>query len=156
MYVDHTSGELKLFSSSFSETNGSASNVASINAMTGEFSSLSDRTVKTNVEALNSTLGSLLQLQAYKYHFLGNEEAQTKSIGFMAQDIKRYFPELVTLNSDNNLHHLNYTGLGVIAIKAIQEQQTLLQDQNTKIENLESKVQSLEERLAKIVRLLNK
>ena len=52
-----------------------------------------------------------------------------KTIGFIAQDVKKLFPALVTVkqvvvdsvNRITDIHTFDYTGLSVISIKASQE-----------------------------------
>ena len=49
-------------------------------------------------------------------------------IGFIAQEMNVVFPEFVSYDKDNDIYSLNYAGLSVIAIKAIQEQQKIIEE----------------------------
>ena len=64
----------------------------------------------------------------------------------IAQEVQQQFPELVSASSD--MLAVSYTKLGVIAIKAIQEQQILIDSQNDRIEKQD-------QILAQIVNKLN-
>jgi hypothetical protein len=75
----------------------------------------------------------------------------------MAQDIQPYFPELVYQRYDRELTKplltLNYSGLGVIAIKGVQELQLIIQKQqeqiglqNQKIDLLMNRIEVLEKK----------
>lgn len=92
-------------------------------------------------------LDQVKALNAYSYRFKWQEEDEpNRSIGFMAQDVRKYFPELVneaSYEDDENILQLNYAGLSVVAIKAIQEQQAIIDVQNEKIASLEQKMNEL-------------
>ena len=121
------------------------------NKNSGSYSSLSDSRLKRNINKLPSLLGKVMQLQPVEYEMIFDNPEQSKTIGFIAQDVKKLFPELVNVipnDSKNNkgitdLHTLNYSGIGILAIKAIQEQQQLIQDQQQKIDLLDKEVQQL-------------
>lgn len=89
------------------------------------------------------------------YEMAHHNPSQKKSIGFIAQDVQRLFPELVTVITDTShgykgltdLHAINYDGFGVLAIKAIQEQQAILQTQDQKIKLQQ---QSLDELISEL------
>lgn len=84
-------------------------------------------------------------MQPSSYVFKDDKSAQN-CLGFIAQDVKKIFPELVDVRSiagDNtitDLHGINYAGFGVITIKAIQEQQQQIEKLTKKIELLEQKL----------------
>ena len=151
MHIDNTTGELKLFSTKFSEANGPTKNVASINPMTGQFSVISDQRYKMNVELLANSLSGILSLEAYKYHFDGQQETEKKSIGFFAQSLKEVFPEVVTYSESTDVQFVNYDALAVIAIQAIQEQNKIIDIQEDKIEDLEDRVKKLEKQMLELI-----
>jgi len=125
--------------------------VAGYFATTGEYYSISDRRLKTNITDLGSVLDKVNQLEPSSFQFKNNKE-YTKTIGFIAQDVEQLFPELVDISAGSgydDLQTLHYDGFGVLAIKAIQEQQVIIGEQA-------SKIASLEERLSEIESLLNK
>ena len=108
----------------------------------GTYSALSDRRMKEAILELDPALPKVLKLRAKTYFFKENPRAE-RSVGFIAQEVAELFPELVEGDpkGDNTLS-LDYSGFGVLAIKAIQEQQST-------IDRLEQRIEALE-------RLLNK
>lgn len=117
----------------------------------GTYSSASDSRLKTNVQALPALLPKLMQLKPVDYEMVYDNPSHQKTIGFVAQEVKRLFPELVTVMKDSthgyknipDLHTLNYSGFGVIAVKAIQEQQALIEQLKTEVAELKKAVGAL-------------
>ena len=58
------------------------------------------------------------QLELVSYRLLHADKDVQKTIGFIAQDVKKVLPELVKTREDGFLS-LNYDDFGIIAIKAI-------------------------------------
>ena len=73
-----------------------------------------------------------------------------RQIGLVAQDLLDCFPELVHENFDEKneetVYTVNYNGIAVIAVKAIQEQQEIIEQQAKRIEVLEKKFEILQRR----------
>lgn len=122
----------------------------------GEYHSVSDRRLKTDIQPLPSILSRVMKLEPVEYEMIQDNPDHAKSIGFIAQDVKTLFPELVTVTADTthghkgiaDLHTLNYDGLGVLAIKAIQEQQEIIQKQEKSITALRAKLDTLKKMAA--------
>ncbi len=118
------------------------------NSVTGVYSALSDIKFKKNISEAKPLLEKLKRLEVKEYHFIDQNETDDKSIGFIAQDLMKEFPSLVTIKEAEDglvdkVHLVNYSGLGVLAIKAIQEQQE-------QINELENRIKELEKLIAKI------
>ncbi|MDB5255232.1 MAG: hypothetical protein JWL92_608, partial [Candidatus Nomurabacteria bacterium] len=76
----------------------------------------------TNVSASNrSVLGKILALSPVSYNWSAESDSATKHPGFIAQDIKQLFPDLVYADPSSGLLSLNYTGLIPYTIQAIKE-----------------------------------
>lgn len=125
---------------------GDQSNLGEFNGVTGAYTSLSDERLKTNFQAMDSVLKSVSNLKLFRYEYKNNNPTHRKDIGVVAQDLQKYFPELVSVNSTNegnpteqNQMFVNYSGLGVVALKAIQEQQEIIKNLEARIKQLESK-----------------
>ena len=119
----------------------------SIDDVSGAYTAISDERLKTNVRSLGSVLGKIEQLEAKRYSFIGDKD-EKDHIGFMAQDMQAEFPELVSYRgaidgTESDLYTMNYSGLGVISLAAIQELNELVKTQQKKIELLEKEVQQL-------------
>ena len=118
---------------------------AVISANDGAYIQGSDRKLKRDIAALGSVTERVMALRPATYHYK-TAKAKHASIGFVAQDVLPVFPELVHYLDADEAYGLNYAGFGVIAIKAIQEQQAVIADQEEKIADLEARLARLEER----------
>lgn len=120
----------------------------SINSSTGAYATSSDQSLKTNITPISSVLSSVLQLKPARYQYNDTENGEY-ALGFIAQEVQPLFPEAVTLAGNNKLA-VYYDYFGVIAIKAIQEQQVIIENQQQEIEELKTLLQRVEERLTKL------
>ena len=115
-----------------------------INDTDGSYTAASDASLKEDVQLLGDALPSLLQLRPSSYRFI-NAAAPGRSIGFLAQEIEPLFPELVS--EKDGIKGVNYSGLSVIAIKAIQEMyasfQTQLEEQRALLERQQAEISRL-------------
>lgn len=68
------------------------------------------------------------------------ENAKDKRLGFIAQDLKKVFPELVEQDSAG-YHYVDYIGLIPVIIEALKEQQEIIDAQSSKIKELEKKIE---------------
>ena len=101
-------------------------------ASDGSYSTYSDRRLKKNIQNIPSVLDKVLKLKPVKYQIISNNPNGKESLGFVAQEVKEQFPDLVSIAEEESsgaspsqaLLAINYSGFGVLAIKAIQEQQT--------------------------------
>lgn len=102
---------------------------------------------------MGSVLDKVVALQPSRYEFIDQNPTHRKSLGFIAQEVQPLFPELVYEANDKERGleclTLDYAGFGIVAIKAIQEQQKIIETQ-------EARIKSLEERLARLEELLSK
>lgn len=125
---------------------------AILDSGTGGLCTTSDKRTKENIASLPSVLSQATQLEAVSYNFISDEN-KTPTLGFIAQDVELLFPKLVNRiphEEFGELLSLNYDGFSVIAIKAIQEQQTIIEAQQAKIESQETRLSSLEKEMAEL------
>ncbi|WCO00661.1 tail fiber domain-containing protein [Psychroserpens ponticola] len=109
---------------------------AYIATTSGLYMDTSDRRLKKSITEVEFVLDRVNNLKAYRYLYKDQEDSGKKILGFMAQDVEPLFPELVGQAEDGYLA-LNYAGFGVVAIKAIQEQQQIIDAQQQQIETLQ-------------------
>ena len=102
----------------------------------------SDRRLKTAITPFSDLLPKLMTLEPSEYRFLSDNPTRPKRIGFIAQDVERAFPNAVEKNGEYLA--LDYNAFGVIAIKAIQEQQALIEDKDERIAALEKRLSDQE------------
>jgi hypothetical protein len=118
---------------------------------TGAYTSVSDRKLKTDIQSMGSVLDKVMALQPSRYEFLDQNPTHRKSLGFIAQDVQPLFPELVYEAKEKergvDLLTLDYAGFGIVAIKAIQEQQKVIESQQAQIKTLEERLSRLEQLL---------
>lgn len=123
----------------------------------GSWNTISDRRLKKNVNRMENVMDKVLALQPKTYQYIdaeNTENANKTSTGFIAQEVMLLFPELVNDfkhpgkdTTDTTVYHgINYAGFGIVAIKAIQEQQQ-------EIEVLKGQIKVM---MAEIERLKNK
>ncbi|MBS1754113.1 MAG: tail fiber domain-containing protein [Ferruginibacter sp.] len=117
----------------------------------GVYSYVSDKRLKKNITALPTILSKVLQLQPVAYNMIDEQNAENKNLGFIAQDVQQLFPQLVSTLSDSASGHkgmndvltVNYDGFGILAIKAIQEQQQMIVSLTQKMESLQQEIKAL-------------
>jgi hypothetical protein len=80
----------------------------------------SDEQLKDNIMDLNTNiLDALTQVRTVTFNWNGGSDTRTR-IGFIAQDIQQYFPELVSKGSTGYLS-VNYAGITPVLVEAIRE-----------------------------------
>ena len=130
---------------------GKTSNLGSFDGTTGAYTALSDERLKTNIRPLEPVLPLILNMQLKRYEFKDNNPTHKESIGIIAQELQKVFPEFVSVNTVNdgnpmveNQLGVDYGGLSVLALKAIQEQQNEIELLKAEIELLKQKIMVLE------------
>lgn len=118
-----------------------SSNLVTINAnvqvgditTTGNLTSTSDRTLKSNVQILTGAMTTLRQVQGVSYNLLNNP---VRSFGFIAQDVEKIIPEIVFgKEGSKSLAYLNLIAFCVEAIKELDEEIQNLKKQITVLQN---------------------
>lgn len=129
---------------------GKTSNLGSFDGTTGAYTASSDERLKTNIRPLEPVLPSILNIQLKRYEFKENNPSHKESIGIIAQDLQKVFPEFVSVNTANegnpmveNQLGVDYGGLSVLALKAIQEQQNEIELLKAEIESLKQEIKNM-------------
>ncbi len=107
--------------------------VGTIDKVSGVYTANSDARLKEELENLPFDWEKFMKLMPLIYEFK-NDKSDRKYIGMLAQEVKKIYPEMVTYDRESDTYQMDYSSFGVIAIKAIQEQQK-------KIEGLERKIE---------------
>jgi hypothetical protein len=92
------------------------------------FTSLSDRTQKTNITPIENAIEKINRINGYTFSWI---DTKNKSIGIIAQELKDVLPELV---SDTNPKTVNYNGLTALLIEGMKKQQEKINSLEEKIE----------------------
>lgn len=81
---------------------------------------ISDERLKSNITDLgNDTLSKLSSIRTVSYT-LNTDQTQRTQIGFLAQDLKQYFPELVG-NRDDGYYGVYYAQMTPVLVEAVKE-----------------------------------
>ncbi len=112
----------------------------------GTFVSASDARLKKNIQPLEEILAKLMLLRPTTYEYTLGDATNAGITGFIAQDVEKLFPGFVH-TGQNGYKGIAYQNFGIIAVKAIQEQQA--QIELLKKENAEMKtaLQSIKTKL---------
>jgi len=113
----------------------------------GNFQMASDARLKENISDVSSSLNKLMELSPKKYHYIWSDKNHNrKSSGFLAQDVQKVFPDLVSSirqpNGERTLM-MNYIGLIPHITKGLQEQQDIIDEQANEISNQEDQIAKL-------------
>lgn len=118
-------------------------NKASVDAIDGSWDVASDERLKTNIEPLEKVLNKVLMLKPSSFYFKSDINKQRKSIGFIAQDVEKVFPNLINEFVDedgNNYKGLSYNDFAILSIQAIIE---LNAKHELHIDTLSSEIENL-------------
>lgn len=133
---------MRLSSAGFFEvTNRAASGLSTNFARldsNGAWSAVSDARLKSDITPIpsDSLLNTVLALKPVSYRFT-HEPPKTAHTGLLAQDVRAVAPDLV--KDDGKTLTLDYAGLSVFAVGAIQSQQRIIERQHTEIELLRAR-----------------
>jgi hypothetical protein len=122
----------------------------SFNAATGSYTPVSDARLKVDIRNYTNTLNNLLKIAVKTYKGINSDKTE---IGLIAQEVAVAFPEIVYSNTNDKgeqFYTMDYSRIGVLAVKAIQEQQVLMDNQQKEIETLKKQVKALESLKAEI------
>jgi hypothetical protein len=95
------------------------------------FTSLSDKSQKTNIRSIENALDITKQLNGVRFNWIDNNKP---SVGVIAQEVENVFSELV--EEVNEHKTVNYNGLVALLIEAIKEQQEQINTLRKEIQNL--------------------
>jgi Chaperone of endosialidase len=141
-YVNNTNNDLDMYYNG--SYKGSFSNAS------GMYTA-SDRKLKKNISPIAYGLSNILKLEPVAYS-MKNDENNQQVMGFVAQEVEKLFPEIVkeiALRDGTTYKAMNYDAIGVLAIKAIQEQQNIIEDQQKTITFLLEEVKAIKQQLNK-------
>jgi hypothetical protein len=89
----------------------------------GTWGSSSDINLKKNIFPIPSILNNILALNPVSYDFKTEKDGTISHIGFIAQEVEKLFPELVSTGPDG-IKGISYAMFTPLLTKAIQQQQT--------------------------------
>jgi len=116
----------------------------------GTLTQNSDSRLKNNIVFLENVLGLINKIHPIYFDFIDKTTHPSKrQIGFVAQEIKPLFPELVEEDSQGYLS-VDYSKISVVLLQAIQEQQIIIQEQKEKNVELENQIVEINKKLKEL------
>lgn len=145
LYTINANGDLELYANGLKR--------GEFDSASGVYNATSDRNRKKDIRSLNNILEKVMLIEPSVYKFKDDEQNKDY-LGFIAQDIEPYFPEVVNRgtvgDTEEQLYTMDYSALGVIAIEAIQEQQTIITTQQNEIDTMKEMLEELTSRISEL------
>jgi Chaperone of endosialidase len=119
------------------ESNGTGIGTITNNNNTAvAYNTSSDRRLKENIATTTAGLSTLMQIPVNEFHFISDSN-KTRTQGFIAQDLYKYYPYAVTTNNDNGVTPLgasstpwqvDYGRITPLIVRAVQELNLKIED----------------------------
>ncbi len=103
----------------------------------------SDARLKKDIEPLSDSLAKVLKLEPVTYEWKDATRGQGVQLGFIAQDVQKVVPELVSENASTTILSVDYAKVTPLLVGAIQTQQQQLDKQQQEIDELKAEVEAL-------------
>ena len=100
----------------------------------------SDKRLKKNVKVMDGALDKILQLEGVSFIWKKDNE---KGIGFIAQDLEKVFPGLVSTNEKTGLKAISYGKLVAPLVESIKEQQKEIDELKEELKELRDSIERL-------------
>jgi len=104
-----------------------SSGTCSINPTSSSLSCSSDARLKKDVTTIDSALEKVMALQGVTYHWLNEDTASATHFGFIAQDLEKIIPEVVSTD-ESGYKSVAYSALIPLLTQAIKEQQLQMEN----------------------------
>lgn len=113
----------------------------------------SDRKLKKDITDAESMLDRALKVQVRRYRWKDEGSDAKHKLGVIAQEVQPLFPEMVSAihppnDPTDTVLSVGYGDFGLIAIKAIQELNTVLETKDARISALEGEIAALKQQIA--------
>jgi hypothetical protein len=107
----------------------------------------SDVTLKQSIDPLKGALSVIKKINPIYYEFKNKDIfPSNRQIGFIAQEIQEYYPELILKNESGYLA-IEYSKMTVVLLQAINEQQELIEKQQAENNELKSQIEEINRKL---------
>ncbi len=97
----------------------------------------SDERRKDNMQVIGSSIGKIRQINGVTCDWKNNGKS---SIGVIAQDVEKVFPEAVKTNTVTGMKTVEYAALVAPLIEAVKELNTKVESQQAEIESLKQMI----------------
>jgi len=106
-------------------------------ARANAWNTFSDIRYKENFKQIDNPLSIVKNINGIYFNWK-NDKSKTRDIGFIAQDVEKFLPEVVKTDKDG-YKSLDYGKLTPLLIEAIKEQQKQIEELKKEIELLKKK-----------------
>jgi hypothetical protein len=96
---------------------------------------------KDNIESLGSTLDQVVKLRGVSFTKKNTGEQQ---IGFIADEIEKEFPQIVTKDNQGEIHGLSYQRMTAVLLESVKDLNSKIEAQNLFIKDLLDRIEKLE------------
>jgi hypothetical protein len=128
-------------SQTFRIGNGAGSDVFYVLANGSTYASAfyytSDERLKDNIVPISESLEKLKKLDGVYFNWKSNDEP---SMGLIAQDVEKVFPEAVSTNAQTGFKSVDYGKMVAPLIEAVKEQQSQIKDLQLQIKELKENI----------------
>ncbi|WP_374165622.1 tail fiber domain-containing protein [Arcticibacter sp. MXS-1] len=115
----------------------------------------SDLRLKTKIETLGNVLQSLEKMRGVRFEYKDQKKyAKGPKIGVIAQELKKYYPEMVTIGADG-FYKVDYSQLTGVLIQAVKEQQLKMKLQQQEIVELQMRLDKQQQQIDSILKKLD-
>lgn len=125
----------------------------------GNAYTISDERTKENITNVDNCLAQLIGLSAKKYNYKKEDQGKTfvaednkydpsqkQYFGFLAQDVEKVFPNVVSDDEKGN-KFVSYTQLIPVIVEGIKEQHEVIEQQQAEIDQLKTRLTALEDKI---------
>lgn len=129
----------------------------------GNAFTVSDERTKENITNIDNCLAQLIGLSAKKYNYKKEDQgkaikandnkydpSQKQYFGFLAQDVEKVFPNVVSEDEKGN-KFVSYTQLIPVIAEGIKEQHELIEQQQVEIDQLKTRLTALEDKIKSLL-----
>jgi hypothetical protein len=105
----------------------------------------SDERLKENVEPLKDSLMKLLALEGVSYNWINTEKyGERDQIGFLAQQLEMFFPEVVNTDNKTGLKSVSYGHLVAPMVEALKEHNAMIENNKAMFETMSDRIEAIE------------
>lgn len=107
----------------------------------------SDIRLKKNISQMTDVLPQVMQMSGIRFNWIDESWGKQAEIGVIAQEVEKFFPEIVTTDQKSGYKLVQYEKLTPILIEAVKELKAENDSLKDKLERFEKKIESIEQRL---------
>ena len=101
----------------------------------------SDKTLKENAQRIETPLAKIMKLEGISFNW---KDSGKESLGLIAQDVEKVFPEIVNTEEETGLKSIEYAKLVAPLIEAVKEQQKMIDEQREIIDKQGEEIKALQ------------